>query len=473
MMQITEISPASKRHQSLWLEQSLICEASFCPPLEGERRADVVIIGGGYVGLWTAMELKQRDPAIDVIILEKDICGSGASGRNGGYVLSWWTKAPSLRNLWGDEIARDLLLKSETVIDDLEVFCKQENIDAEIIKSGWVWGGVSKTHVDNWSSAVEACRQLGVGDFQELDREVAARLSGTDTFISAILDKTAAMLHPGKLVRGMREAALRRGIAIYEHSGVKRFTRQQPVRLDTVSGVVTADTVVLATNAWAAAIPELSRSIVVVSSDMIASRPVPDRLKKLNWLNRAGVNDSQQMVNYVRTTADGRLLAGKGGLASAYGGRISDKLFYSPKRAKIVQQNFEELYPGFAGVKIESTWSGPVDRSSDGLPMLGSLPGHEQILYGIGWSGNGLGPSRIGGRVLASLVLGEKNEWSSLPIVREKPRRDLPMEPFRYAGGHLVRIAVGMKDRAEIRDRKPGFITQALASFAPKGVEDR
>ena len=473
MTQAAEINPAPERHQSLWHEQSLTGKSSPCPPLEGDRRADVVIIGGGYVGLWTALELKQRDPAIDVIILEQDICGSGASGRNGGYVLSWWTKAPSLRNLWGDEIARDLLLKSETVIDELEVFCRKENIDAELTRSGWVWGGVSETHAYSWSSAVEACRQLGVGDFQELDRALAARLSGTDTFISAILDKTAAMLHPGNLVRGMREAALRRGVAIYEHSGVKRFTRQKPVRLDTVNGVVTADKVVLATNAWAAAVPELSRSIVVVSSDIIASRPVPDRLKKLNWLNRAGVNDSQQMVNYVRTTADGRLLAGKGGLASGYGGRISDKLFYSPKRARIVQRNFEELYPGFKGVEIEYTWSGPVDRSSDGLPMLGSLPDHEQILYGIGWSGNGVGPSRIGGRILASLVLGEQNEWSSLPIVREQPRRDLPIEPLRYAGGHLVRTAVGMKDRADIRDRKPGFITQALASFAPKGVEDR
>ena len=143
------------------------------------------------------------------------------------------------------------------------------------------WGGVSETHACSWSSAVETCRQLGVGDFQELDRELAAQLSGTDTFISAILDKTAAMLHPGKLVRGMREAALRRGVAIYEHSGVKQFKRQKPVRLDTVNGVVTADKVVLATNAWAAAIPELSRSIVVVSSDIIASRPVPDRLKEL------------------------------------------------------------------------------------------------------------------------------------------------------------------------------------------------
>ena len=380
-MQVTEINPASNPHQSLWLEQSLTRESSLCPPLEGGRRADVAIIGGGYVGLWTALELKQRDPAIDVIILEQDTCGSGASGRNGGYVLSWWTKAPSLRNLWGDETARDLLLKSETIIDDLEVFCRKENIDAEITRNGWVWGGVSKTHAGAWRSAVESCRHLGVGDFRELDRELAAQLSGTDTFIAAILDKTAAMLHPGKLVRGMREAALRRGVAIYEHSGVKRFARQKPVRLHTAGGAVSADKVVLATNAWAAAIPELSRSIVVVSSDIIASRPVPDKLKELNWLNRAGVNDSQQMVNYVRTTADGRLLAGKGGLASAYGGRISEKLFYSPRRARIVQQNFEELYPGFTDVEIEYAWSGPVDRSSDGLPMLGSLPGHEQMLY--------------------------------------------------------------------------------------------
>ncbi|MCY4337529.1 MAG: FAD-dependent oxidoreductase [Gammaproteobacteria bacterium] len=472
-MPVAATGPASARQQSLWLEQALAGASSFCPPLHGERRADVAIIGGGYVGLWTAMELKQREPALDVIILEQDICGSGASGRNGGYVLSWWTKAPSMRMLWGDEIARELILKSETAIDDLDVFCRQENIDAEFTRSGWVWGGVSKAHAGSWSGAVQACRQLGVGDFQELDREAAAQLAGTDKFISAILDSTAAMLHPGKLVRGMRAAALRRGIAIYEHSRVNRFTRQNPVRLDTATGTVTAAAVVVATNAWAAAMPELSRSIVVVASDMIASRPVTDRLKRLDWLNRAGVNDSQQMVNYVRTTADGRVLAGKGGLASAYGGRISDRLFYAPGRARIVQKNFAELYPAFANVEIEHAWSGPVDRSADGLPMLGCLPGHENIVYGIGWSGNGVGPSRIGGRILASLVLREKNEWSSLPIVREQPGRDLPMEPVRYLGGHLVRAAVAMKDRAETRDRKPGFITQKIASLAPKGVEDR
>ena len=460
-------------HRSLWLDQALSKPGTPCPPLVGNQRADIAIVGGGYVGLWTAIELKQRDRGIDVVILEQDICGAGASGRNGGYALSWWTKAPSLRAKWGDETARELIKKSEAAIDELAAFCDGEGIDAEYTKSGWVWGAFSEVHSGVWKQAVQACRELDISDLHELSHEAAVRLSGTDTLVSAVLDRTAAMLHPGKLVRGMREAALRQGVIIYEHSRVRHFSRERPARLVTANGAVRADKVILATNAWSAALPELSRSIVVVSSDIIVSRPVPDQLQKLQWLNKAGVNDSCQLVSYVRTTADGRLLAGKGGLASAYGGHVGKKMFHSPARAKLVKRQLDELYPGFSYVPVECSWSGPVDRSSDGLPLLGSLPGHEHIFYGIGWSGNGVGPSRIGGRALASLATGYRDEWSSLPVVVDRPRRDLPAEPFRYLGGHLVRAAIARKDRVETQGRHPGWITKSLASLAPRGVEDR
>ena len=460
-------------HRSLWLDQALTKPGSPCPPLVGDRLADIAIVGGGYVGLWTALELKQRDRAIDVVILEQDICGAGASGRNGGYALSWWTKAPSLRAKWGDETARDLILKSEAAIAGLAAFCDEEGIDAEYTKSGWVWGAFSKAHTGAWEQAVQACRELDVGDLHELNREAAVHLSGTETLASAVLDRTAAMLHPGKLVRGLREAALRQGVIIYEHTRVRHFSRDRPARLVTDKGIVKADKVILATNAWSAALPELSRSIVVVSSDIIASSPIPDRLRNMQWLNRAGVNDSSQMVNYVRTTAEGRLLAGKGGLASAYGGRVNKTMFHSPERAHVVKRQLDKLYPEFSDVPVECSWSGPVDRSSDGLPLLGSLPGCKHIIYGIGWSGNGVGPSRIGGRALASLATGYRDEWSSLPVVVDCPRRDLPAEPFRYFGGCLVRAAVARKDRVEMQGRHPGWITKSLAALAPRGVEDR
>lgn len=458
--------------ECLWLRQAMATGGSACPVLSGSIRADVAIIGGGYVGLWTAIELKRREPGLDVAIVEQGICGSGASGRNGGYVLSWWPKASSLSLKWGSDVARDLIRMSEQAILDLAEFCETEGVPAEMVRSGWVWGAESELYSGAWVRAVDECSRLGVGEFRLLDKNAVAEKTGTRQFVSGVLDCTAALLHPAHLVRGMREVALRRGVKIFENSRVIRLSRTSPARVDTRVGTLTAGTVVLATNAWAAAVPELSRSIVVVSSDMIASHPVPDQLEGMGWRNGPGVNGSQQMVDYVRTTLDGRLLAGKGGLASAYGGRVTDRLLRSPRRAAIVQKNLGRLYPALVDVELDCHWSGPVDRSSDGLPLLGRLPRCENILFGVGWSGNGLGPSLIGGKVLASLALRQRDEWSSLPIVGA-PRRDLPMEPFRFLGGQLVRRAVGMKDRAESQNRSPGRVVKALASLAPRGIEDQ
>jgi len=207
------------------------------------------------------------------------------------------TEYEALQARWGSEDARALILQTQAAIRELANFCEKEGIDADWSASGWVWGAASKLHAGAWDSALKACRWLNVGDLQELSAEAAAHWSGTKTFVSAVLDKTAALLHPGKLIRGLRAAALRRGVRIYEHTRVRRFSRSCPVRLKTARGAVTADKAVLAINAWAAALPELSRSIVVVSSDIIASAPMLERLAAVHWRNRAGVNDSQQMVN--------------------------------------------------------------------------------------------------------------------------------------------------------------------------------
>jgi len=459
------------RPQSLWLKEALVDIGSPGEELVGACQADVAIVGGGYVGLWTAMELKRLQPAIRVVILEQDVCGSGASGRNGGYALSWWPKAPSLCKQWGREMARTMVRLSEQAIDEIELFCRAEMIDAEFRRCGWVWGAESEMYCGGWNPAIETCRDLGVGDFEILDRAAVAMRSGTTAFHAGMFDRTAALLQPAKLVRGMREVALRLGVRIFEHTSVNRFTRTCPVELKCTHGSVIAKVAVLATNAWAASVPELARSIAVVTSDMIASKPIPDRLKEIGWSDGAGVNGSQTMVDYVRTTVSGRVLAGKGGLASALGGRIHNGIFHSDRRAATVQSSFRRLYPAFADLSIDTSWAGPVDRTFDGMPMLGSLRGHENILFGIGWSGNGLGPSKIGGRILARLALGIRDELTSLPIVGP-PRRDMPMEPIRFWGAQVIRSAVRRKDLAESSDRHPGPIVRALASLAPRGVED-
>ena len=459
------------RPQSLWLKEALLDEGSPSERLEGTYQADVAIIGGGYVGLWTAIELKRIEPVTRVVILEQDVCGAGASGRNGGYALSWWPKAPSMCKRWGHDMARTMIRLSEQAIDEIESISREERIDVEFKRTGWVWGAESEMYCGGWNPAVEACHDLGVGDFEELDRIGVAKRSGTTEFHAGIFDRTAALLHPAKLVRGMREVALKLGVRIFEHTSVIRFTRSSPAALQCVHGDVVAKVAVLATNAWAASVRELARSIAVVTSDIIASKPVLDRLGAIGWRDGAGVNGSQTMVDYVRTTPSGRVLAGKGGLASAFGGRIHNGIFESEKRAATVQRSFHRLYPGFSDLKIDAYWAGPVDRTFDGMPMLGSLYGHENILFGIGWSGNGLGPSKIGGRILARLALGIRDELTSLPIVGT-PRRDMPIEPIRYWGARVIRAAVRQKDLAESSNRHPGRVVRTLASLAPRGVED-
>jgi glycine/D-amino acid oxidase-like deaminating enzyme len=146
-------------------------------------------------------------------------------------------------------------------------------------------------------------------------------------------------------------------------------------------------------------------------------------------------------------------------------------MFDSAARSARVEQEFRGLYPGLNDLALERSWSGPVDRSFDGLPRLGAFPGHENILYGIGWSGNGLGPSRIGARILASLALDKRDCWTDLPIVGP-PLRNLPPEPIRYFGSKMVRAGVDAKDQAEMAGRKPAWLACRLADLAPRGVED-
>jgi glycine/D-amino acid oxidase-like deaminating enzyme len=270
----------------------------------------------------------------------------------------------------------------------------------------------------------------------------------------------------------MREVALRRGVRIFEHTNVSRFTRERPVVLETARGSVTANNVVIAMNAWAVGIRELSRSIAVISSDIVATAPIPDRLAQIGWTGGEAITDSQMMVCYYRTTRDGRIAFGKGGWGIVLGDRIGPHLDRDAARAALVERDFRRYYPMLGDVPVTDDWSGPIDRAMDGLPLIGRLGDRDHIHFGIGWSGNGVGPSVVGGRILASLALGRKDEWSQCALVDRKYQL-FPPEPIRYLGGQVVRGAVIRKERAENSDRKPAWLDVQLAKLAPAGLEDK
>jgi putative aminophosphonate oxidoreductase len=456
------------RSRSLWLDEVLALPGEEdASPLRGRDRADVCIVGGGYTGLWTALRCKELDPSADVVVIEADVCGGGASGRNGGFVLSWWPKFATLRKLCGTDEALRLARASADAVIAIGSFCEANGIDAAYHRDGYLWAATNPAQIGSWRSTVDALDALGEHPFEAWTPEEVARRSGSAQHLAGVFEPTAAAVQPALLARGLRRAALARDVRIFERSPVMSFAGG-PVR--TAAGSVVADRVVLATNAWAVAHPELRKRILVVGSDIVATPPIPDRLAEIGWKDRLAISDSRLLVHYHRTTDDGRIAFGKGGGALAFGPRVGGAFEGESRRARNVERHFRRLYPALADVPVVRSWTGPIDRSRTGLPFFGPLPGRPGILVGVGYSGNGVGPSYLGGRILASLALGRDDGWSGCGLVGVPPGRAFPPEPVRFAGGHLVRRAIEREERLRDEARTPGRITTALVGLAPAGL---
>jgi len=452
-------------HRSLWLQEALAGTSS-APSLQGAARADVAIVGGGYVGLWTALRIRELDPACDVVVVEQDVCGGGASGRNGGFALSWWAKLPTLAKTFGDHAALDLCRASEDAVAEIGSFCVANGIDCDYTPDGFLWTACTDVQLGAWDSTLRAADRLGVSPFERLAAGEAARRAGSPAHLDGVFEPTAATVQPALLARGLRRVALERGIRIYEGTRVTGIDRGSPPVLHLASGRLVAERVVFATNAWAAGLRELHTRLVAITSDIVVTEPIPGRLQQIGWTGGEAVSDSQLMVHYYRTTRDGRIAFGKGGWGIALAGRIGAGFDRDARRAADVTENFHRIYPQLRDVAITHDWSGPIDRPADGLPLIGRLGGREHLLYGVGWSGNGVAPSLVGARILASLALGRRDEWSTSPLV-DRRGAHLPPEPVRYVGAHIVRSAVVRKERADAAGRRPRRIDTLLAGLAP------
>ncbi|MEA2467720.1 MAG: hypothetical protein QOJ57_1846 [Thermoleophilaceae bacterium] len=440
----------------LWLAQ---VDHDDSPPLSGDVTADVCVVGGGYSGLWTALRVLSLEPAARVVLVEAGRCGGAASGRNGGFALSWWPKLGSLVARAGREEALRLARASAEAIDEIGS-C---GVDAAFRRGGWIWTATSAAQLGAWHAAVELSGQA----FEVLDADALAAITGSPAHVGGVRERGAATVHPARLARGLRRLALERGVVVHERTPMVELDRDAGV-VRTPGGSVRADAVVLATNAWLADMPELRRALAVVSSDVVATEPIPEALHASGWTGGEAISDSRLMVRYWRTDPDGRVVLGRGGGALAYGARFS---FDDPgeRRAADVAGELPRLVPAARGAAVEYAWGGAVDRSVDGLPFFGMLPGRARVVYGAGFSGNGVGPAVIGGRVMASLALRRDDEWSGCALARGVPPGRFPPEPVRFLGGTLVRRAVGRKERIEDAGGRADPVTRGLAGLAPKG----
>lgn len=430
--------------------------------------ADVTIVGGGYLGLWTAIRIKERSPSLKVAIVERDTCGAGASGRNGGFVTSYWAKYLSLHKMCGADEARRIAKNSAEAVLEIGAFCRENGINAEFRADGWLWTATSAPQIGCWNLLINQLAEHNVRPFEVLEPTQVAQLGGTDRNLAGVFEPDAATVQPAILALGLRSHAQKLGVMIYEHSPMIRLERTRTPKVITRKGSVTSKKVVLAMNAWGAQFSYLRRKVAIVSSDMIATTASPDKLNGIGFKTGVAICDSRMFLNYYRNTPDGRIVFGKSLGHFAFAGQVDDHYEGPSLRAEEVEEGFRQLYPMLNGMKIESSWTGPIDRSVDGLPFFGRLDDSPDIYFGIGFSGQGVGPTVLGGRILASLALDEADQWSRCGLVRHDVEK-FPIEPFRYVGSIVVREALRRKEDLEDRARRPDRLTLAIANLAPVG----
>jgi glycine/D-amino acid oxidase-like deaminating enzyme len=292
--------------------------------------------------------------------------------------------------------------------------------------------------------------------------EVAERVS-SPVFRNGVLYPECATVHPGLLVRGLRRAAVDAGVTLHEGTRVTDVRAGSPNELETPGGILRAPEVVLATNASLTGWKPASRNLTNFGSYVVLTEPAPELLAEIGWTGGEAIVDGRMFLHYFRTTNDGRVLMGSGSGPIGFGGRIDDRFAHDAPTAARAEAGLRRLLPGLAAARVERAWGGPIDVSADHLPFFRTKPG-TRIHYGAGYSGHGVGPAWLGGRILSSLALGADDEWTRSPLAtRSVPR--LPGEPFRRIGGGVVRWAIMSCEAAEEEGRRPPLPARAGAAL--------
>ena len=443
----------SGRRRSWWLREALAAEppelrAAAPPPAGRPAPADVVVLGGGYTGLWTAWHLTELAPGIRLRVFERDICGGGASGRNGGFVTGWWDELPALVERYGEADALRVARAADDAVGAIGGWCAAHGVDAWFRRDGFLQVSAAAAQDGAWSEAVELCERLGVGEeYAALAVAQVAERVRSPVFRGGVLMRRAGTIQPALLARGLRRVLLERGVQIHE-------------RTPDPGGWGAGDRVVVALNAWAGARRQLGARLVTWSSYVVLTEPIPDRLAEIGWTGGEGLADARFTLHYARTTPDGRIAIGGGGGTAGLGRRIGRTFTDDAGSAARAAIGLRRWFPSLADVRIEDAWGGPIDISADHLPFFGTVG--RTVHFGHGYSGNGVGPSWLGGRILAGLALDRRDEFTSLPLVGTSPRR-FPPEPLRSVGARVVREAIVRRELDEEAGRRPNRLLREVS----------
>jgi glycine/D-amino acid oxidase-like deaminating enzyme len=415
-------------------------------PLPGDRDADVCIVGAGFTGLWTAYELCRAAPELDVVVLEAQYAGFGASGRNGGWVVGEIAgPGRRWRRRGGEAGARAMAGAIQGAVAEVGAAVAREGIDCDFHHAGTLALACSEPQLQRLRREPE--EKIGGDDDQLLDAAEAARRVNAAGLRGALFSPHCARVQPARLVRGLAEAAERAGARIYERTPVSSL--QGGVAL-TPHGRVRAGTVVRATEGYTAGLPGLRRALLPMNSSMIVTEPLPEHLwSQIGWSGAETLRDAAHRYVYLQRTADGRIAIGGRGVPYQFGSRTDREGPVPDNTVRELRERLLALFPALGETRIDAAWHGVLGVARDWMPAVGLDP-QRRLAWAGGYVGDGLAAANLAGRTLRDLLLGRESELTRLPWVGPLGRRWEP-EPLRFAGARAVYALYRAADQHESR----------------------
>jgi glycine/D-amino acid oxidase-like deaminating enzyme len=434
------------RDLSLWFDQlpgPITPRAS----LPGPTEVDVAIVGGGFTGLWTAYYLLDADPVLRVAVLESEIAGFGASGRNGGWCSALYPVSVStLAAEVGRAAATAQYAAMRGAVAEVARVVAVEAIDADLAMGGTVVLARSQAQLRRAVEDAAESRAYGL-DVTLLDAARARDRVDASGTLGATFTPHCAALQPAKLVRALAEVVTRRGAAVHERT---RVTAIGPGTVTTEHGVVTAGTIVRATEGYTARLPGARRALAPVYSLIIATEPLPERVwTEIGLTRRETFSDHRHLIVYGQRTADGRMVFGGRGAPYHLGSRIRPRYDRVPRVFDALRRALVDLFPVLRDTAVTHRWGGPLGIARDWHPSVG-LDRETGLAWAGGYVGDGVSTTNLAGRTLTDLILGRESELSTLPWVGHRSRNWEP-EPLRWLGANAGLQAMTWADHAEQR----------------------
>ncbi len=403
-------------------------------PLTRDIEADVAVVGGGFTGLSTAFHLKREAPDLRIALLESEVIGFGASGRNGGFNMTLFGLTLGITAVrFGKKKAKEAHLYMEKAVDLLRDLVAELNLDCDYEHSGFLRVATSEKYRARILDEIELAHKLGLKGIEWLEKDRLDRQVHSPMYLGAWWEPRCGILNPAKLAWSWKDVLVSMGVALYESTPVAEISRGNgKILLSTPGARVRADKVVMATNAWSHFFPELRRKQIPVWTHIVLTEPIGEKaFAEFGWQNRQGIEDARNLVHYYRLTADNRLLMGGRDVSFSSGTDMDRDL--DPPTFEGLKADVRQIFPALRDIRFTHQWGGPVSVPLDMAPALGFL-GDKNVVYSLGCVGHGVSLTHLNGKTICDLVLERKSALTDVFFVN---RRTIP-----WPSGPLRNMAI-------------------------------